>query len=118
MPSSPSVRRTMRWSAAVTLSNVRRGVVQCCALGYWVGERYARRGHTLDAVQAMIPFIFGTLGLHRIEAACLPENGPSRGLLAKAGFREEGRALRFLQINGEWRDHILFALLEDEVRLA
>ena len=102
----------------VTLSNVRRGVVQCCALGYWVGERHARRGHTLDAVQAMIPFIFTTLGLHRIEAACLPENGPSRGLLAKAGFREEGRALRFLQINGEWRDHILFALLEDEVRLA
>lgn len=100
-----------------TLSNVRRGVVQCCALGYWVGERYARQGYMSDAVHALIPFIFGTLGLHRIEAACLPENQPSRSLLAKAGFREEGRALRYLQINGEWRDHLLFALLEDEARL-
>ena len=100
-----------------TLSNVRRGVVQCCALGYWVGERYARQGHMFDAVHALTPFIFGTLGLHRIEAACLPENQPSRNLLAKAGFREEGRALRYLQINGEWRDHLLFALLEDEARL-
>ena len=100
-----------------TLSNVRRGVVQCCALGYWVGERYARQGYMFDAVHALIPFIFGTLGLHRIEAACLPENGPSRRLLVKAGFREEGMALRYLQINGEWRDHVLFALLEDEARL-
>lgn len=100
-----------------TLSNVRRGVVQCCALGYWVGERFARQGYMFDAVQALIPFIFGTLGLHRIEAACLQENQPSRNLLAKAGFREEGVALRYLQINGGWRDHILFALLEDEARL-
>lgn len=100
-----------------TLSNVRRGVVQCCALGYWVGAPYARQGYMFDAVTALIPFIFKTLGLHRIEAACLPENGPSRSLLAKTGFREEGRALRYLQINGDWQDHMLFALLEDEARL-
>jgi len=100
-----------------TLSNVRRGVTQCCALGYWIGERFARQGYMYDAVRALIPFIFVTLGLHRIEAACLPMNQPSRNLLVKAGFREEGIALRFLQINGEWRDHVLFALLEDEARL-
>jgi [ribosomal protein S5]-alanine N-acetyltransferase len=100
-----------------TLSNVRRGVTQCCALGYWIGERFARQGYMYDAVRSLIPFIFVTLGLHRIEAACLPENGPSRSLLNKAGFREEGRALRYLQINGEWRDHVLFALLEDEAQL-
>lgn len=100
-----------------TLSNVRRGVTQCCALGYWVGERFARQGYMFDAVRALVPFIFGTLGLHRIEAACLLSNEPSRNLLVKAGFRQEGVALRYLQINGEWRDHVLFALLEDEVRL-
>ena len=100
-----------------TLSNVRRGVAQCCTLGYWVGERYARQGYVFDAVKALVPFVFGTLGLHRIEAACVPSNGPSRSLLAKAGFREEGLALSYLQINGEWRDHVLFALLEDEARL-
>ncbi|HEX4534114.1 MAG TPA: GNAT family N-acetyltransferase [Rhizomicrobium sp.] len=100
-----------------TLSNVRRGVTQCCALGYWIGERFSRQGYMSNAVEALIPFIFGTLGLHRIEAACLPSNGPSRNLLAKAGFREEGLALRYLQINGEWQDHVLFALLSDEAQV-
>ncbi|HEY6578150.1 MAG TPA: GNAT family N-acetyltransferase [Rhizomicrobium sp.] len=101
-----------------TLSNVRRGVTQCCALGYWVGERFARQGYMSDAVRALIPFIFRTLGLHRIEAACLPSNEASRNLLAKAGFRQEGLARRYLQINGEWQDHVLFALLFEEAQPA
>jgi len=100
-----------------TLSNVRRGVTQSCALGYWIGERFARQGFMFDAVKALIPFIFSTLGLHRIEAACLPSNQASRNLLAKAGFREEGLARRYLLINGDWKDHILFALLADEAPL-
>src|SRR6266550_3455551 len=97
-----------------TLSNVRRGVTQSAAVGYWVGARYARHGHMFSALNAMLPFVFGVLGLHRLEAACIPENEPSRSLLVKVGFREEGRARSYLQINGEWRDHILFALLEDD----
>lgn len=101
-----------------TLSNVRRGVTQCCALGYWVGERFARQGYMNKAVRALIPFIFRTLGLHRIEAACLPANQPSQNLLEKAGFRKEGLAKRYLQINGEWEDHVLFALLAEEAQLA
>ncbi len=101
-----------------TLSNVRRGVTQCCSLGYWVGERFARQGFMFDALRALIPFIFRTLGLHRIEAACLPDNEASKNLLAKAGFRQEGLARRYLQINGEWQDHALFAMLADEVPLA
>jgi ribosomal-protein-alanine N-acetyltransferase len=101
-----------------TLSNVRRGVTQCCALGYWVGERFARQGHMFDALRALVPFIFRTLGLHRIEAACLPTNEASRQLLAKSGFRQEGLARRYLQINGEWQDHLLFALLAEDVRPA
>jgi len=97
-----------------TLSNVRRGVTQSSAIGYWVGAAYARNGHMYAALKAMMPFVFGILGLHRLEAACIPENAPSRRLLVKMGFREEGLARRYLQINGEWRDHILFALLEDD----
>ena len=100
----------------VTLSNVRRGVVQTCTLGYWAGVHHARRGYTYEAVAAIVPFIFDTLGLHRIEAACLPDNTPSRGLLRKAGFREEGLALRYLQIDGKWADHVLYGLVEDEPR--
>jgi ribosomal-protein-alanine N-acetyltransferase len=101
-----------------TLSNVRRGVTQCCGLGYWIGERFARQGYMSDAVCALIPFIFRTLGLHRIEAACLPGNEPSKSLLAKAGFRQEGIARRYLQINGDWQDHLLFGLLSDDVQPA
>ena len=97
-----------------TLSNVRRGVTQSAALGYWIGERYSRHGHMYAALTAVLPFVFHVLALHRLEAACIPENKASRALLLKVGFHEEGRARRYLQINGEWRDHVLFALLEDD----
>lgn len=97
-----------------TISNVRRGVTQGAAIGYWIGKPYARQGKMFTALRALLPFAFGPLGLHRIEAACIPENEASRNLLGKLGFREEGRALRYLQINGEWRDHLLFGLLQDE----
>ena len=100
-----------------TLSTVRRGVTQSASLGYWVGGPFARQGLTLDAVKTTIPFVFDTLGLHRLEAACIPENEPSRRLLRKAGFCEEGRARSYLQIGGQWRDHILFALLESDPRV-
>jgi ribosomal-protein-alanine N-acetyltransferase len=97
-----------------TLSNVRRDVCQSASLGYWIGESYARQGYTLAAVNNIVPFVFETLGLHRLEAACIPDNEPSNRLLRKLGFREEGRARGYLQIGGEWRDHILFALLKDD----
>ena len=100
-----------------TLSNVRRGVTQGCILGYWVGEPFARQGYMTDAIKALIPFVFRTLGLHRIEAACLTANAASKALLARCGFREEGLARRYLLINGVWSDHLLFALLADEARL-
>jgi ribosomal-protein-alanine N-acetyltransferase len=97
-----------------TVSNVRRGVCQSASLGYWIGQTHARNGYTFTAVQTVIPFVFETLGLHRLEAACIPDNEPSRRLLSKVGFREEGYAREYLQINGEWRDHKLFALLRDD----
>ncbi|MEP6968174.1 MAG: GNAT family protein, partial [Pseudomonadota bacterium] len=88
----------------VTLSNIRRGVAQMGALGYWIGEPYARRGHTLAAVRAVTGFCFGRLGLHRVEAACIPTNEGSRRVLLKAGFKQEGLARAYLRINGIWRD--------------
>ena len=97
-----------------TLSNVRRGVTQCCTLGYWVGARFARQGYMTAAVKALIPFIFKTLGLHRIEAACLTDNEASKNLLARTGFQQEGLARRYLLINGKWADHLLFAQLQEE----
>lgn len=100
-----------------TLSNVRRGVTQGCTLGYWIGAKFARQGYMTSAVKALIPFVFKTLGLHRIEAACLVDNSASKNLLVRTGFRQEGLARRYLLINGEWADHLLFALLKEEAQL-
>lgn len=95
----------------ITLSNVRRGVAQMGSIGYWVGEPYARRGHTVAAVRAVTRFAFERLGLHRVEAACIPTNEASRGVLLKAGFTQEGMARAYLRINGMWQDHLLFGLI-------
>ncbi len=101
-------------AGGVTLSNVRRGVTQAVTLGYWVGAPHAGQGVMSEAVSAVLPFVFDTLRLHRIEAACLEHNHASIRVLEKSGFRREGLARRYLKIDGKWQDHILFALLEDD----
>lgn len=101
----------------ITLCNVRRGVTQSCTLGYWVGAAYARQGYITAAVRAVVPFVFDSLELHRLEAACLPTNTASMRLLERVGFKKEGLARRYLRINGDWRDHLLYALLETDQRL-
>jgi ribosomal-protein-alanine N-acetyltransferase len=100
----------------VTLSNVRRGVAQSGSLGYWIGELHARRGYMTEALQLLLPYAFDHIGLHRIEAACLPHNAASRGLLTKLGFVEEGFARQYLRINGSWQDHVLYGLLKGDQR--
>jgi ribosomal-protein-alanine N-acetyltransferase len=98
----------------ITLSNIRRGVSQSCSLGYWIGEPYARQGYMTKGVRAVAWFVFEVLRLHRLEAACLPENKASSALLTRTGFQYEGLARRYLKINGIWQDHWLFALLSDD----
>ncbi|KSB88121.1 GCN5 family acetyltransferase [Caulobacter vibrioides] len=95
----------------VRLFNIRRGVSQTGVLGYWAGESFAGRGYTTEAVKAVVEFAFGPLGLHRLEAACMPHNTRSADLLSRCGFSEEGYARAYLKINGEWRDHRLFGLI-------
>lgn len=102
----------------MTLSNIRRGVTQSCSLGYWMGQRHAGQGYMTDAVRAVLGFVFVELGLHRLEAACLPSNERSRGVLRRVGFREEGLARQYLKIDGGWRDHVLFAMLASDRRAA
>src|SRR2546429_5647595 len=96
----------------LTLANIRRGCAQAGSLGYWMGEPYARRGYMTAAVKALIPFAFGTLKLHRIEAACIPTNIASIRLLAQTGFKREGFARQYLCIDGVWQDHLLYARLK------
>ena len=97
----------------LTLANIRRGVAQAGSLGYWMGLPYVRHGYMTAAVRAVIPFAFGTLRLHRIEAACIPTNAGSTRLLENTGFVREGYAREYLCINGIWQDHLLYARLKD-----
>ncbi|MGH6820238.1 MAG: GNAT family N-acetyltransferase [Methylocella sp.] len=97
----------------LTLSNVRRGVAQIATLGYWIGAPFARQGYMTAAVGLALPFAFEHLQLHRLEAACLPHNRASIALLRRSGFTQEGLARRYLKINGQWQDHLLFAHLGD-----
>jgi len=97
-----------------TLANIRRGVAQAGSLGYWVGAPFARQGCMTAAVRALVPFAFGALRLHRLEAACIPSNVASIGLLEKVGFSREGYAREYLCINGTWQDHLLYARIKGD----
>ncbi|MCI5098306.1 MAG: GNAT family N-acetyltransferase [Rhodobacteraceae bacterium] len=101
---------------AITLDNIRRGPAQSGTLGYWTGQQYARQGYMREALEAMRHYAFTRLDLSRLEAACLPENAASRGLLEAVGFKYEGVAQSYLQINGRWRTHVLYAALRSDRR--
>ena len=101
---------------AITLDNIRRGPAQSGTLGYWTGEPFARQGYMREAIEATVHQAFTRLDLSRIEAACLPENKASRGLLEKSGFKYEGVAQSYLQIDGRWRTHVLYAALRKDRR--
>ncbi len=101
---------------AVTLDNIRRGPNQAATVGYWVGARFARMGFMSEAVSSLIYHAFTELDLSRIESACLPENQASRAVLEKCGYKYEGVAQSYLQINGRWRTHVLYANLRHDRR--
>ena len=101
---------------AITLDNIRRGPVQAGTLGYWIGAPFARQGYMREAIQAVVHHAFQIMDLSRVEAACLPENVPSRGVLETCGFKYEGVAQSYLQINGRWRNHVLYANLRFDRR--
>lgn len=102
----------------MTLSNIRRRAAQFVNLGYWMGQPYAGKGLMTEAVSVSLPFVFETLDLHRIHAAFLPGNTPSRRVLEKNGFVEEGFAENYLQIDGRWEDHVLFGLTRERYEIA
>lgn len=100
----------------VTLSNIRRQPAQAATLGYWIGEAYAMQGYMTEALTALRGHAFRALDLSRLEAACLPDNIASRRLLERCGFEYEGVARAYLQIDGDWRDHALYASLRADRR--
>jgi ribosomal-protein-alanine N-acetyltransferase len=105
---------TDRLAGGITLGNIRHGVSQSGQVGYWIGEPFAGRGLMPEALRLLCRHGFGTLGLHRIEAACIPDNVRSVRVLEKAGFRREGLLRSYLRINGFWQDHYLYSRLADD----
>jgi [ribosomal protein S5]-alanine N-acetyltransferase len=98
----------------VALANVVRGPWQNATLGYWVDHRVSGRGHASRAVRLALAYAFEHVGLHRVQPAIIPRNAASRRVAEKVGFRHEGRALRYLKINGVWEDHDIYALTAED----
>jgi [ribosomal protein S5]-alanine N-acetyltransferase len=97
----------------LTYSGIRYGASCSAQLGYWMGVRHAGQGYMTSAVHLSLGEMFTRRGMERIEAACIPENRRSIRLLQRNGFVREGYLRSYLEINGERRDHILFALLRE-----
>jgi ribosomal-protein-alanine N-acetyltransferase len=104
-------KATGRLAGGITLGNIRQGVAQSGQIGYWMGVNHAGKGLMHEAVLLVVRFGFETMRLHRIEAACIPDNQRSIRVLEKAGFRREGLLRSYLRINGVWQDHLLYALI-------
>jgi ribosomal-protein-alanine N-acetyltransferase len=103
------------FAGQLTVSGIVRGSLHSGQIGYWVDQRVAGRGVMPTAVALVTDHCFGPVGLHRLEVNIRPENDASLRVVEKLGFREEGRRIRYLHIAGDWRDHVSFALVREEV---
>ena len=110
------IRRDGALLGAITLLKNRPAPAQSATIGYWIPQRFARQGYMREAIGTLVHHTFTQLDLSRIEAACLPENTASRGVLERSGFKYEGVAQSYLQINGRWRNHVLYSNLRHDRR--
>ena len=103
-----------RFAGEVTLSSIQRGPFQSAFIGYWVDQALAGRGLVPEAVVVTLRFAFEAISLHRVEISIIPRNTASRRVVEKLGIRDEGIALRFLEIDGVWEDHVRYAITAEE----
>ena len=103
-----------RFAGEINLSSVQRGPFQSAYVGYWIDEAMAGHSYTPEALVVLCRFAFEDLALHRVQASIIPRNGPSHRVAEKVGLRAEGIALRYLEINGVWEDHVRYAITAEE----
>jgi [ribosomal protein S5]-alanine N-acetyltransferase len=103
-----------RFAGEINLSSVQRGPFQSAYVGYWIDEAQAGKGYTPEALVLMIRFAFEQLHLHRVQVSIIPRNHRSRRVVEKLKLRDEGIALRYLEINGVWEDHVRYAITAEE----
>lgn len=104
-----------RFQGQLTIGNVTHGALRSAWIGYWVSGEVTGGGIATGALALGVDHCFGPVGLHRVEATVRPENHASRRVLSKAGFREEGMLRRYLNVDGDWRDHLLVAVTVEEI---
>lgn len=100
----------------LNVNSITGGSAKWASIGYWIAQEYAGRGITATAVAMACDHLFETVGLHRVEIAIRPENSASLRIVEKLGFEQFGFARRYLHIDGDWRDHVVFQLLVEDVR--
>jgi [ribosomal protein S5]-alanine N-acetyltransferase len=110
-----AIRVEGRLAGQVTLDNIVRGALRSGFLGYWIDRDVAGRGMASLAVALVCDHAFGEVGLHRVQADIRPENARSRRLVEGLGFQQEGLLRRYLDIDGDWRDHLSYALLAEDL---
>jgi ribosomal-protein-alanine N-acetyltransferase len=110
-----AIRVDGQLAGQVTIDNVVRGALRSGYLGYWIDRSVAGRGMASLAVALVCDHAFGPVGLHRLQADIRPENLPSQRLVERLGFQQEGRLRRLLDIDGDWRDHLSYALLAEDL---
>ena len=103
-----------RFAGEINLNGVQRGAFQNAYVGYWIDKGMAGRGYTPEAAVVSFRFAFEELELHRLQVAIIPRNTPSRRVADKLGLRDEGVAVRYLEINGRWEDHVRYAITAEE----
>lgn len=102
------------FAGEINLSSVQRGPFQSAYVGYWIDEKRAGNGFVPEALVVLMRFVFEELHLHRVQIAIIPRNTASRRVVEKLAIREEGTALRYLEINGVWEDHVRYAMTAEE----
>jgi [ribosomal protein S5]-alanine N-acetyltransferase len=105
-----------RLAGQITVSNIVHGVQRSCTIGYWVDGALAGRGIVPTALALTIDHCFDAVYMHRVEVDIRPENTASLRVVEKLGLRREGYFERYLDIDGDWRDHIGFAITVEELR--
>jgi ribosomal-protein-alanine N-acetyltransferase len=103
-----------RFVGEINLNTIQRGAAQSGYVGYWIDQAHAGHGFMPEAVVVVARFAFEDLGLHRIQISIVPRNGPSRRVVEKLNIRDEGVAVRYLEINGVWEDHVRYAMTAEE----
>lgn len=100
----------------LNVSNILHGSVSSGTVGYWISRDFAGLGITPVAVALTIDYLLGPYGLHRVEIDIKPDNAPSLRVVEKLKLRHEGTKQRFININGRWADHEVFAITQEELR--